>query len=95
MKTKCYLKISANGSVSVSKGRPNIDFDQVAVGIDIELPDVLFKKPQITASIKVDEADAAPLLISAETVNNVKDAIETITGIKVLLRVEQPTEITK
>lgn len=92
MKTKFHLKVSSNGSVSVSKGRPGLDFDQVAVCIELELPDILFKKPQITASIKVDQADVTPLIINAETANNVKDAIETITGIKVLLKVENPVQ---
>jgi hypothetical protein len=90
MKTSCYLKINESGSISVSKGKPDLNFDQVAVHLQIELPDILFKKPQITATLKVDEGDATPLIINAETSNNVKDAIETVTGIKVLLKVENP-----
>src|SRR3954469_20044086 len=91
MKTKCYLKINSNGSVSITKSKPDVNFDQVAVCLDLELPDILFKKPQITATIRVEENDVTPLVINAETANNVKDAIETITGIKVLLKVENPS----
>jgi hypothetical protein len=92
MKTKCYLKIGSNGSVSVSKGKPNLDFDQVAVALDIELPDMLFKKPHITASIKVDEHNATPFTIDAETEDNVRNAIETATGLVVKLSIENPEE---
>lgn len=92
MKTKFYLRVNSNGSVGLTKSRPDLTFDQVAVCVELELPDILFKKPQITASIKVDHADVTPLIIDAETANNVKEAIETITGIKVLLKVENPVQ---
>lgn len=92
MKTHFYIKVNRTGTVSVSKNRPNLDFDQVAVQCHLELPDVLFQKPQITAQIQVPENKVQPFTIDADTSNNVKDAIETATGLQVKLSVEQLPE---
>lgn len=90
MKTKFYLKVNQSGSVSTSKGKPNLDWDQVAILVNVELPDVLFQKPQITASINVGSENVTPFLIDAATVDNVKDAIQTATGLQVKITLEQP-----
>lgn len=92
MKIAFYLKVGQNGSVSVSKGKPNLDWDQVAIQCNLELPDMLFKKPQITASIVVNEKNVRPFDITAETADNVKQAIEQATGIQVKLSIEDNRE---
>ena len=92
MKTQFYLKVTSSGSVSVSKGKPGLDFDQVAVRCNLDLPDSLFVKPQITASITIDEKDTKPFEFDAETINNVKDAIEVATGINVKLTIGESKE---
>lgn len=89
MKANFYLTINSRGSVSVTKNRPgHLRFDEVSVACNIELPDMLFKKPQISASIVVSDNDAMPFTIDADTSNNVRDAIEAATGIQVKLTIE-------
>ncbi|MEO6522223.1 MAG: hypothetical protein ABIN91_11135 [Mucilaginibacter sp.] len=90
MKTKFYLKVNSNGSVNTTKSRPDLRFDEVAILVNVELPDLLFQKPQITATIAVSDENITPFTIDAITVDNVKDAIETATGIQVKLSIEQP-----
>lgn len=93
MKTACYLKVKSNGSVSVSKNRPYTDINEVAVGLTIDLPDVLFKRPQIEASITVASDNVQPFHVDADTTNLVKNAIQSATGFEVKLTVINP-EIT-
>lgn len=85
MKTNFYLKVNSKGAVSVCKTKPGLNFDQVCISCGLVLPDILFQKPQINATIIVDEKDHKPFILTAETADNVKNAIEAATGIEVKL----------
>lgn len=90
MTTKFYLTVSSNGNAKITKKRQYVDFDEVSIGCTLELPDVLFKRPQIDASITVDVKDVQPFEISADTSNMVKDAIQQSTGLDVKLTIVNP-----
>lgn len=92
MKTQFYLKVTKNGSVNTTKTRPDLKFDEVAVLVNVELPDILFQKPQITATIAVPSDNVTPYMLTAETADNVKNAIETATGINVKLTIGEPDD---
>lgn len=92
MKTKVYLKISSTGVVKATKSHVSPGNDEITLGVDIELPDSLFRRPQIEASIKVDKEYAQPLTISAETANKVQDAIKQSTGLDIVFKVINPEE---
>lgn len=89
MKTSFYITVTNTGTVKTTKNRPGLNWNEVAVLCNLELPDMLFKKPQISASIIVSDKDAAPFTIDADTSNNVRDAIEAATGMEVRLTIEQ------
>lgn len=90
MKTSFFLKVNHKGAVNVTKTAPYLSNNEVSVYITVELPDVLFKKPQISANIKVDEKNVQPFTIDADTLNNVKDAIELSTGMDITIKLENP-----
>lgn len=92
MKIQFYLTVSQNGSIKVSKGKPGLDYDQVSILCNLQLPNSLFVKPQINASIIVNEDDVKPFEFDAETQNNVKEAIEVATGINVKLTIGEPEQ---
>lgn len=87
MKTKFYLTVNSTGSVKVTKSPRYTDFGEVSIGCNLELPDILFRRPQIEASITVDAKDVQPFEITADTSNLVKEAIQQSTGLEVKLTI--------
>ena len=88
MKLQCHLTVNKNGSVRVSKGKPDLSWDEVSVKINMELPDMLFKKPQLEASIIVPEDAAIPKQIDVDVQDNIINSIKEITGMEVKLIIQ-------
>lgn len=87
MKTQFYLVVNSNGSVSAKKNRPNLAWNEVSILMDLQLPSMLFQKPQLQGSILVEEKDVTPTHIDIETQNNIREAIESTAGLEVRLTV--------
>lgn len=86
MKTKGYLVVGKNGSLrAVKKMKGPLHFDEIAVALDLNIPDSAFK-PVIQAEIKIDEKDVHPLLISTGKLNQTADIISNEIGMKVVLK---------
>ena len=81
MKVKKWLTINSSGSARLSCGKPNIGWDEVSVLLDVNLPDALFQRPRLEAKINIPEEAAAREVITSDVVENVKEAIETATGL--------------
>ncbi len=64
--------------------------DEVAIQIELVLPNSVFKRPQIQAQITIPESAVSPAQIDAATSQNVKDAIIQATGLDVKLTVINP-----
>lgn len=71
----------------MSKGSPKLDSDEVAVLVSIELPDALFEKPSLQASIVVPKEAVSKPVIEAAVIDNVQDIIKQNTGFEVKLEV--------
>jgi len=63
--------------------------DEVAVSVTLEIPDQMFRKPQINATIRIPDEAATPHEIEAGVLDNVKEAIETSTGLQVVLTIQK------
>lgn len=81
MKFKKWLTINSRGGCRITKGKPGLDWDEVAIQLEIELPDALFKKPRLEAKITVPDEAAASETIRAVVAENVQEAIEQATGL--------------
>ncbi len=92
MKLNYYLVVSKSGTVRAVKNKPNLGFDEIAIYHNLELPDALFKKPTLEATIMIPEYAALPQIIEADVVENVKDAIANATGLEVRISLESPSE---
>lgn len=90
MKTNFYLTVNSNGNVKVTKNPTRVDMKEVSIGVNLELPDVLFKRPQIQATINIGEEYARPFIIDADTAGLVKNAIEQSTGLDIKLSIVNP-----
>jgi hypothetical protein len=85
MKVDFFLIVNENGTVKTVKNRPSLKYNEVSIAMTLELPWALFQKPQLTASIVVPSDRVAPFQIEADTMNNVREAIEVATGLNVRL----------
>lgn len=87
MKTSFYLVVSKSGSVAAKKNKPHLAFDEIAILQNLELPDALFKKPALEATVTIPNEAALPQQIEADVVANVKEAIQQSTGLEVRLSI--------
>lgn len=90
MKVSNWLVIDKNGVKATRKTKPALDWDEVAVKINLEIPDEIFKRPTIEATLKVTDVPNTafePALI----IDSVKD-IEQQTGAKINFTVTHVAE---
>ena len=76
-----WLTINSNGAARLTSGKPAIEWNEISIYLDINVPEALFKKPRLEAKINIPTEAAGPDVISTEVVENVKEAIETATGL--------------
>lgn len=86
MKTKGYLTINSNGSTRFTKGKPNLNWDEISVKLNLVIPDELFRRPLIEATIKVSD-DIIPKEQPTDLILNTKELIEESTGAKIEFKV--------
>ena len=76
-------------TVRVTAKKPALAKDEVPVQMTLSLPKALFKRPQITASVRVAD-DLAPAVITAEVQDNIAQAIRDRLGMDVRITVDGP-----
>ena len=92
MKTNAWLTINRRGAMRMTKGQPGLNWDEVSIKLEVDLPDDLFKRPRLQANIKIPQEAAQPQDISAETIEDCKDAIKTATGLEMHITVVKDEE---
>jgi len=90
MHTSFWAVVSRNGSITTRKTRPSVRMDEVAIKIDLEIPNALFEKPLLSAKVKIPSDAVSQPEITAEIQDNVKNLIESATGLNIDLRVVEP-----
>lgn len=86
-----WLTINKRGKTRLSKNRPSLAVDEVSIRLNVDLPDALFTKPRLEASVTIPEEASTPELLSATVVENVREAVESVTGLKFAVTVVQET----
>ena len=92
MKTTAWLIISSRGNCRLTKRQASPRANEVAIHLALDLPDMLFKKPNLVASIIVPGEGVALETIGSVTTDNVRDAIEEATGLTFDITVVAPEE---
>ena len=92
MRTTLYLCVKKSEhrfdpSFRVTKTRPGLDHNEIAVKINLELPDALFTKPTLEAKVVVSEKAVSQPIIEADVIDNVEQIIKDQTGFTVKLAV--------
>lgn len=81
MKVSQWLAINKNGITKVRKTKPTLDWDEIAIKVQLDIPDDLFRRPIIEAIIAIK--DVPNNVYEPEIVINTKDLIEQQTGAKI------------
>lgn len=91
MKVNFYLVVNRNGTIRTCKNTPNLAIGEIAIKQNLTLPDLLFRKPHLEATVVIPDDAAVPHTIDAEVQMNVREAIQQATGLQVRLTIaDQP-----
>lgn len=93
MKVSNWLIINKNGVKAVRKTRPFLEWDEISVKLNLEIPNELFDRPTIEASIEVK--DVPNNAYRPEIVLDTVELIEQQTGAKINFRVLPAEEESK
>ena len=85
MKSSSWLIINKNGINGVRKTKPALEWDELAVKINIEIPNQLFERSQVETILKIENIPNKRY--EPERLINTADLIEQQTGAKVVFRV--------
>jgi hypothetical protein len=92
MKIQKWLTISYTGTTKISVNRPYMNVDEIAILLNLEIPDALFTKPKLIAQIKVPDEAVSQETISAEVTDNIEEAIKSVTGLEMRVSVVDPED---
>ena len=76
-----WLVVNKNGVKSVRKQKPSLDWDEVAVKLNIEVPKELFERPTLEATLVVNEIPNNAY--HPDVILDTVDLIEQQTGAKI------------
>lgn len=67
--------------------------NSVAIKLNLDLPDALFKKPQLVASIKVDDKQVSQPVINAQVLDNIQETLSKTLGINMTVNLIEPIKL--
>lgn len=85
-----WLIINKNGIKGVRKAKPDLAYNEIACRLQLDIPKELFERPQIEASLKIDNIPNNAY--NPEIILNTKDLIEQQTGAKIDFKILQAKE---
>jgi hypothetical protein len=101
MRITKYLVINSKGKTRLlertkSNYRGNLlKPNEIAIKINVEVPDKLFQRPQLEASVVISPEIKFPDIIKADTLVNAENAIKQVTGLDLKINVVVPNDMPK
>lgn len=90
MKAVAWLTINKNGVKAVRKTKPFLEWNEIAVKVNLEIPNELFDRPSIEATLQVK--DVPNNAYNPDIIVNTADLIEQQTGAKINFTVQPVAE---
>lgn len=81
MKTNAWLIFKKVGTMEVRKQKPRLEWNELAMQVNVEIPDALFDRPTLEAHITVQ--DIPNTANDAQVIVNTAELIEQQTGAKI------------
>ena len=91
MKLHGYLNIKPSGAARFTIKKVGLEWNEIAIEINVKIPDIFFERPIIQATITVSE-DLIPKRQPVEMILNTKEMIEESTGVKIEFKVTKDIE---
>jgi hypothetical protein len=92
-----FLALSQNGrwrlSGRLSKSLPALKAGEIALSLTVKLPETLFKKPSLRASIEVPESAVSAPVIDSAVVDNIREIVQQQLGVDLQIAVVEPTRV--
>ncbi len=90
MRIESWLIVNPNGIKAVRKTKPYLEWNEIAIKINLDVPKELFQRPTLEATIEVK--DLPNNAYQPEVVIDTVALIEQQTGAKINFTVVPPTE---
>jgi hypothetical protein len=90
MKDSFYLIVSGTGVRGIRKTKPALEWDELCIKANLEIPDEFFQRPLIEANIQVK--DVPNVAFNPQIILNTKELIEKQTGAKINFRIVKPED---
>lgn len=78
--------------VDLRDREPVLKGNEMSLKLQLDLPDALFKRPQLEAKLVVPETAVPPIKITPETTSNIEKIIRETIGLNVVVSVVEQTE---
>lgn len=66
---------------------PALEAGEIAIKLNIKVPEAMFKRPQIQATVTIPENAVTPPVLEANVLDNVREVLTQQTGMDVTVRV--------
>ena len=91
-----YLVINHRGNVRITERQPSMGGNEIALRIEMEIPNKLFERPIIVAQMKVPDEAVPRVKITPTITDNLAKIIKENIGLNMVVTVvEQPEEKVK
>lgn len=86
-----WRELKAQRLIKSTNHLPTTHTDEIAIRVNVSVPEALFERPELTVSITVD-GDLPRATIDAETMDNLNDRLQEMLGTPVRVTCDLPEE---
>lgn len=87
MRVNQWLVVNNRGSCKIYKKKPSVDNNEVALNLQIQIPDEVFKRPQIVAEITIPNEAVTSTEITADVAENLQNVLHQTLGLNFSIKV--------
>jgi len=93
MKVEFHIITTQKGVVRTTKNLPSLNWNEIAIKMELSVPDELFKRPHLEAKIVVPEGRKEPFKV--DVLDTMEEAITKHTGYPVTVRLVEEKKTKK
>jgi len=87
-------KKSWNPSLKLVKSlKGTMPANSIAIKLNLDIPNAIFQKPQLSATIKIDESQISKPVIDAQVLDNIQETLSQQLGIEMQVNLIEPIKL--
>lgn len=87
-----YLVVNHRGNVVIREREPSMKGNEIAVRVELNVPDELFERPILRANMKIPKEAVPKVNITAEVTDNIEKIIKQATGLEMAVTLVEHNE---